>query len=165
MLYFNQVIQFGLKRFVLASRSAGVGGFIIPDLPAEEASSLLELCNRYGLSLIFLVAPNSTRSRIRRICSMGNGFVYLVAYTGTTGRQDRISYNSLRPVIRFIRACTERPVYIGFGISSAQKAKSASHICDGIVVGSHFIKLLWRTGNSVRRVGLEINRMANSLNN
>ena len=88
MGYYNPILRYGLERLAADSAAAGVDGFIVPDLPAEESDELLDACRRHGRDLIFLLAPTSTDERIADVAARASGFIYCVSLTGVTGARD-----------------------------------------------------------------------------
>ena len=138
MGYFNPFYHKGMDYFIGKALSLGVGGFIIPDLPYEEAKSYKVLVQGAGLSLIDFVAPTDSNERITQILSDSNKFVYLVAYAGITGSGRE---EDLQPIIRHIKEVTDTPVYIGFGVNE-KTAKEKAVGVDGVIVGSAFVSIL-----------------------
>ena len=134
MTYVNPVFAWGAERFFGAFAEAGLDGVILPDLPPDEDEALVDAAQDAGLETVFLLAPTSTDDRIRTVVARTTGFVYTVSVTGVTGARDRLP--DLSPLVRRIRAHTDRPVAVGFGISGAETARQAARVADGVVVGS-----------------------------
>jgi tryptophan synthase alpha chain len=141
MGYFNPFLRFGLERIVEEAASVGADGFIVPDLPAEEAGEFAALCRGHGRDLIFLVAPTSTEHRLREVGATGSGFVYCVSLTGVTGARDHLS-PELPAYIARVRAATNLPLAIGFGISTAEHVRQVGQVADGAIVASALINYL-----------------------
>lgn len=141
MTYYNPILQFGLKDFCRQSVNAGVDGFIVPDLPAEENTPLQDLADQYGLDLIPLVAPTSPPERIKAICSRGSGFVYCISVTGVTGGNAAIN-TDLYTLGSTVKSCTSLPVAIGFGVSDPAAARQVAPHADAVVVGSALVRLM-----------------------
>ena len=139
MTSYNILTAYGLKKFVDDSSLAGVNGFIIPDLPLEESTRLAEFTRGKHIDLIFLLAPNSSQNRIKAVSKASTGFIYLMSITGITGVRKSFS-GSIRQTISKIRKYSNKPVAIGFGISTPQQAKEAAKIGDGVIVGSAIVK-------------------------
>jgi tryptophan synthase alpha chain len=139
MTYYNLVFRYGEERFVHDARTAGVDGLILPDLPPDEAGNLLRHAGRSGPDIIFLLAPTSTDDRIRKVARTSSGFIYYVPVTGITG-----SRFSLDPLIEShmgrIRNITDKPVAVGFGISTPEEAAVISRYADGVIIGSAIVK-------------------------
>lgn len=136
MGYFNAFFNKGMEYFIAQADALGAKGFIIPDLPHEEAS--LYKPQMGNISLIDFVAPTDSPERIKLLTKEAKDFIYLVAYAGITGsdKNEDISH-----VIANIKASTNTPVYIGFGVN-AQTAKQKAQGVDGVIVGTAFIKIL-----------------------
>jgi tryptophan synthase alpha chain len=147
MGYINPLIAYGLERCVHDATAAGASGFIVPDLPPEEAGELLGYCDQNGLALIPMLAPTSTPDRIRQVVSNARGFVYLVSVTGVTSARDSLPPD-LTDYVRRVRGLTTLPLAIGFGISQPEQVKTISTLADGVLVGSALIRLIESKGLS-----------------
>jgi len=138
MGYFNPFYHKGMDRFIAEAKKAGVNGFIIPDLPFEEAKPYKPSVEAAGMSLIDFIAPTDSKARIEQIVTDAQKFIYLVAYAGITGSGKS---ENLKPIITDIKSFTKTPVYVGFGVdvhTAQEKAKGV----DGVIVGSAFVKVL-----------------------
>jgi len=140
MGYFNPMLQYGLEELARDSAAAGVDGFIVPDLPAEESDELLQACRRHGLDLVFLLAPTSTDERIAAVAERASGFIYCVSLTGVTGQ--RAALPDLRDYLARVRARTDLPLAIGFGVSTPEHVRQVGEVADGAVVASALINFL-----------------------
>lgn len=140
MGYYNPMLQYGLERLAADSAVAGVDGFIVPDLPAEESDELLNVCRRHGLDVIYLLAPTSTDERIDAVAERASGFIYCVSLTGVTGQRDRLP--DLSAYISRVRARTDVPLAIGFGVSTPDHVRQIGQIADGAVIASAMINFL-----------------------
>lgn len=141
MSYWNPILQYGVERTIVEASAAGIDGFLISDLPPEEAQGWLQRSREVGLETIFLLAPTSPESRIRLVASEGSGFIYCVARLGVTGAQRELPAD-LFALIDKIKSYSSRPVAVGFGISTpAHVAQVCSH-ADGAVVGSALVKII-----------------------
>ena len=138
MGYFNPFYHKGMETFIAEATSAGVKGFIIPDLPFEEAQPYKPAIEGAGLDLIDFIAPTDTPERIAMIAREARRFLYLVAYAGLTGSGQS---EELAPIVERIREHTETPVYVGFGVTP-ETAKEKAQGVDGVIVGSAFVKIL-----------------------
>lgn len=139
MTYYNPVYKYEEKRFVKDAVDAGVNGVIIPDLPVEEGRDFIKISRIHGLDTIFLIAPTSTKERIKKIISECRGFIYYVSITGITGAKLILDKNVVEH-INLIKSLTDLPVSIGFGVSTPEEAKKVSEIGDGVIVGSAIVK-------------------------
>ncbi len=143
MSYLNPLLAYGLERLPVAAREAGVGGFIVPDLPFEESDELRAALDAEGLALVQMVTPVTPPSRLAVLCGASGGFVYAVTMTGTTGKSVAVPDDVLAYMDR-VRAISPVPVCAGFGIRSAEQVtRMAGHV-DGVVVGSALVEVLER---------------------
>jgi tryptophan synthase alpha chain len=148
MTYYNLIFKYGEERFVHDAAVAGLDGVILPDLPPEEAGILIPAAKKAGLDMIFLLAPTSTRERIKLVCRVSQGFVYYVSLTGVTGARADIQH-SVKDSLEKIKAVTDKPIGVGFGISTPdQAAQVAQWGADGVIVGSALVKVIEENGNS-----------------
>jgi len=141
MSYYNPIYQYGIERFAEDAATAGVDGVIIPDLPPEEAEATMDACQAHGVDLVFLLAPTSNVDRIRIVAQRSRGFIYLVSVMGTTGARERIA-GDLPGFVARVRAETDRPLAVGFGISSPDQAAQVAALADGVIVGSALIRAI-----------------------
>jgi tryptophan synthase alpha chain len=141
MGYLNPILHYGPAKFCAACGDAGVNGLIIPDLPPGELPALDEAAGKYGLDMISFLAPNSSEERIKEIAGKAKGFIYVVSVTGVTGVRDGFS-TGLKEFTGRVRKHTSLPLCIGFGISSAEHARQAAGLADGIIIGSRIIQLM-----------------------
>jgi tryptophan synthase alpha chain len=139
--YFNPIARYGLPRLARDARDAGVDGVLVTDLPPEEADDWLAAARPCGLDTVFLAAPTSPPDRLRRIAAASRGFVYALSRTGVTGEQARLS-DDAQPLVERLRALTDEPVALGFGISTPEQAAAAAAVADGVVVGSALVRFL-----------------------
>lgn len=149
MGYYNPFLRFGLARLAAVSADAGVNGFIVPDLPPEEAVELRDSLDRQGLDLIGFAAPSSTDARLANLDQTARGFVYCVSLTGTTGARASLSEN-LEVFIGRVRARTSLPLAVGFGVSRPEHVQRVARLADGAVVASALIDLWDKTDPSER---------------
>lgn len=143
MTYYNPVLRYGLERFAADAAAAGVDGIIPSDVPPEEADEWLPHARQHGLDTIFLLAPTSTDERIQRVAEKASGFVYCVSRTGVTGTQSALP-EDLQALIARIRARTNKPLAVGFGISTPEHVREVSRWADGAVVGSALVNAIAR---------------------
>ena len=138
MGYFNPFYHKGMNHFIAKANEVGVNGFIIPDLPLEEAAQYKPSVEAAGLSLIDFIAPTDSEVRIKEIVTDAKKFIYLVAYAGITGAGKS---EDLQPIITNIKKYSQTPVYVGFGVDQ-NTAKEKAEGVDGVIVGSAFVKVL-----------------------
>ncbi|MBT0663189.1 tryptophan synthase subunit alpha [Geobacter pelophilus] len=143
MGYYNPILQYGLERFVADAARAGVDGVLLVDLPPEEAGVFRKLADAAGITTIFLLTPTSDEARMKRVFSLGSGFLYYVSVTGVTGARQQVEV-SVADRVSAIRQRTKLPVVVGFGVSTPEQAGQLAAIADGVVVGSALVKLFER---------------------
>ena len=141
MGYLNPVLAYGAARFCVDAEQAGVDGLIVVDMPAEESDELLPHMKKGGLDLIRLVAPTTNETRLPFVLKEATGFVYYVAIAGITGTRSASGQELAQPIPR-VRAHTDLPIAIGFGIRNADQAGQAVQVADGVVVASALIETL-----------------------
>lgn len=144
MTYANVVYSYGAEIFISTCHKIGIQGLILPDLPYEEKEEFLDLCHRYEVDLISLIAPTSD-DRIAMIAKEAEGFVYLVSSLGVTGTRTEIQ-TDLTSIVKMIREHTEIPCAIGFGIARPEQARAMAALSDGAIVGSAIIKIIEQYG-------------------
>ncbi len=154
MTYYNLIFKYGEERFVQDAAAAGLDGLILPDLSPEEAGTLAPLAKKAGLDTIFLLAPTSTAERIKVVTKLSQGFVYYVSLTGVTGARAGGVQASVHDSLVRIKASTDKPVAVGFGISTPdQAAQVAGWGADGVIVGSALVKVIEEHAGSPELVG------------
>src|SRR6185437_10876376 len=154
-IYFNLIHKVGLEKFITDAARAGVDGLLVLDLPPEESENYEALMSKAGLCNIYLVAPTTPENRIGLIVKRGAGFIYYVSREGVTGMQQKIS-DTIASMTAKIRANTDLPIAIGFGISNPEQAKSVARFAEAIVVGSAVVNQIAEHGKNpdlVSRVG------------
>jgi tryptophan synthase alpha chain len=139
MGYLNPVEVMGYAAFAKAAKQAGVDGVLTVDLPPEEADELGSALRAQQLDPIFLLAPTSDHERIKLICAAASGYVYYVAVKGVTGAGN-LDVQAVADKLEQIRALTDLPVGVGFGIKDAQSAAAVSAVADAVVVGSALVQ-------------------------
>jgi tryptophan synthase alpha chain len=139
MTYANLVFRAGADLFCRRLADAGLSGLIVPDLPVDEAAVVEAAARGSGLDLIMLVAPVTPDDRLAEIVTRGGGFLYAVSVMGTTGVRERLG-DAAGALAARVRAITERPVLIGFGISGPAQAAEAARVADGVVVGAALMR-------------------------
>ena len=146
-IYFNLIHRVGLERFIRDAAKAGVDGLLVLDLPPEESDNYEALMKRNGLCHIYLVAPTTPEDRLEFIVKRGSGFIYYISREGVTGMQKKVASN-LAQQIANIRAHTELPIAVGFGISTPEQAGLVAQSADGVVVGSAVVNQIAKHGKS-----------------
>jgi tryptophan synthase alpha chain len=143
MTYYNPILATGEERFVHAAIKAGVDGLILPDLPPDEADTLIPLAASAGLAVTFLIAPTSTDDRIRLVANASTGFIYAVSVTGVTGARSNVP-TEVPAMLERTRAITDTPVAVGFGVADRATAHAIACVADGVVVGSALVSAAGR---------------------
>lgn len=144
MGYYNPFLAYGIERLCADAAQAGVDGFIVPDLPFEEAGELQAHSRRNGLHYVNFLAPTSPQSRIEMVGGSATGFVYCVALVGTTGARRDLS-PELAPFLKRARAAVSAPLVVGFGISTPAHVAGLVGQADGAIVSSALADLIERT--------------------
>ena len=139
MTYANVVFSYGCDRFLKTAAEIGMDGLILPDVPFEEKAEFDEVCKKYGLDLISLIAPTS-HDRIRTIAKDAEGFVYCVSSLGVTGMRSQIT-TDIGAMVELVKQEKDIPCAVGFGISNPEQAKKMAAQSDGVIVGSAIVKL------------------------
>ncbi len=144
--YYNPILSLGIPEFLRRVVAAGVQGLVVPDLPLEESTTLLEPASLMGIEVIMLVAPTSPPDRMKAIAASAQGFVYLVSVTGVTGMREGMGSN-VGGILNQLRSLTDKPIAVGFGISDPVQAKQVKDLgADGVIVGSAMVKKLATEG-------------------
>jgi tryptophan synthase alpha chain len=144
-IYFNLVHRYGMERFIQDARAAGVDGLLILDLPPEEGAGYEWLMEKAGLSNIYLIAPTTPEDRMEFIAKRGRGFIYYVSREGVTGMQTKVA-DSLNQMVAKIRAHSNLPIAVGFGISTAEQGRLVARSADAVVVGSAIVNQIAQAG-------------------
>ncbi|AVH64895.1 tryptophan synthase subunit alpha [Nostoc sp. 'Peltigera membranacea cyanobiont' N6] len=140
--YYNPILHRGIKTFLAQIATAGARGLVVPDLPLEEAEELIQTAASFGIEVILLVAPTSSKDRILAIARQSQGFIYLVSVTGVTGIRAQIQHR-VKDLITDLRSVTDKPIGVGFGISAPEQAHQVMEWgADAVIVGSAFVKRL-----------------------
>ncbi len=143
MSYLNPLLAFGADRLAETARRAGVGGFIVPDLPFDEGEPMRAAFAARGLALVRMVTPVTQPERLRRICADSQGFVYAVTMTGTTGKHVAVP-QEVTQYLDAVRALSPVPVCAGFGIRGREQLERLRGHVDGVVIGSALVETLER---------------------
>lgn len=163
MTYANVVYSYDAEKFISTCQQIGIDALILPDLPYEEKEEFQPLCRKYGVDLISLIAPTS-ENRIAMIAKEAEGFLYIVSSLGVTGTRTEIK-TDLDSIVKVVRANTNIPCAIGFGISTPEQAKAMAAISDGAIVGSAIIKIIEKYGKEAPKyVGEYVKSMTENLN-
>src|SRR4029078_6113531 len=136
--YFNPLLQYGFKRLCQEAERVGIDGVLVTDLTPEEATEFAAELKAHDLDMIFLIAPTSTDVRLRMVAKQASGFIYAVSRAGVTGTRESVSSEAEKLVTR-MRAFSDLPIVVGFGISSPSQVAEVEKYADGVVVGSAIV--------------------------
>lgn len=150
--YANPVLRMGVEPFAVEAAGAGVDGVLILDLPIEEADDFRAMMARRQIDTIFLLSPTTSDARIRRAAELGSGFLYAISRLGVTGARDQVA-SGAREIVGRIRAATDLPVALGFGISTPEHVREVGRWADAAVVGSALVNVIAEAGAAPDLVG------------
>ncbi len=145
--YANPIFRLGAERFADRARAAGVDGVLVLDLPIEEADEFRNLLAARGIDIILLLSPTTSNERLRQAASLGSGFLYAISRLGVTGARDRIA-DGAQEIVQRIRAVTDLPVALGFGISKPEHVREVGRWADAAVVGSALVAVIAEAGGT-----------------
>jgi len=164
-IYFNLIHRIGLQRFIEDAANAGVDGLLVLDLPPEESENYETLMKQAGLCNIYLIAPTTPEDRMELIAKRAAGFIYYVSREGVTGMQQKIS-DTIASMTSKIRAHTNLPIAIGFGVSTPEQAKTVAGYGEAVVVGSAIVNQIAEHGKSpelVKRAGSFVKSLSDAV--
>lgn len=146
MSYLNPVLAYGLEQLFRDMKKIGISGIIIPDIPVEESDEIISLSRKYDIPAVFLVAPTTPDERMKIIAEKSGGFIYCVSLTGTTGTRDSLSSHVI-DFIRKVRKQTDKPLAVGFGISTTRQIEKLRNSVNGVIMGSRLIEAVKKREN------------------
>jgi tryptophan synthase alpha chain len=162
-IYFNLIHKVGLEKFINDCARVGVDGLLVLDLPPEESDNYESLMKQAGLCHIYLVAPTTPDDRMELIVKRGSGFIYYISREGVTGMQAKVASNLASQVAK-IRAHTDLPVAVGFGVSNPEQVRLVAQNADAVVVGSAIVNQIAEHGRSSDLI-VQVGRYVQSLSN
>ena len=162
MGYLNPMESLGYRNFVDKAREAGVDGVLTVDMPPEESSEFLPMLDEAGIDPIFLLAPNSTDTRIAKMGQLGRGYLYYVSLKGVTGAS-HLNLDDIARKIKEIRQLASLPIAIGFGVKNAETAAAVAKLGDGVVVGSVLVSKIEAAGDDTALALKEITALLSSM--
>jgi tryptophan synthase alpha chain len=139
--YLNPVLRYGLERLAEDAARSGIDGCLLTDAGVEEAHEYVGAMHRHGLDTVFLAAPTSTPRRLKLVAQYSTGFIYLVSRTGVTGERESLSA-AVAPLVCAVRAVTDLPLAVGFGISKPEHVAELGRQVEAVVVGSAIVRLI-----------------------
>lgn len=152
MGYLNPVMYYGIENFCRDCQTVGVDGVILPDLPMEEYEAEYKpIFEKYNLKFIFLISPQTSDDRIKKIDELSSGFIYMVSSSATTGAKGSISDTQIEYFKRVTSLKLKNPLVVGFGISNRETFNNVCQYANGAIIGSAFVRMLdeqndWRRG-------------------
>lgn len=162
MTYANVIFSYGAEKFMKNCKEVGIDGMILPDIPFEEKEEFNQMCNKYDLALISMIAPTS-EERIGMIAQEANGFVYCVSSLGVTGVRTNIT-TDIGAMVKKVKEEKDIPCAVGFGISTPEQAKKMAQYADGVIVGSAIVKLCAAHGeNAPMEIGKYVKEMKDAV--
>mgnify|MGYP000044184260 CR=1 FL=1 len=141
MSYYNPIHHRGPARLVADAAAAGVDGLIVPDLPPEEADELVAAARGHDVKTIFFIAPTSTPERVALVNRAATGFIYCISLTGVTGARAQLP-RELADQLRALRGATDKPLVVGFGVSTPEHVRAMAEVADGCIVGSAVARVI-----------------------
>jgi len=141
MSYYNPIFKYGIEKFSMDCKKYGVSGVIVPDLPFEENGSLRKALKKFNLHLIQFITPFTPPSRVKKILTVSDGFIYYITVAGITGPRDKFSPGLIQKLSK-LKKMTEKKIAAGFGFSNTRQIKGIKKYVDGVIVGSFFLSLL-----------------------
>ncbi len=162
MGYLNPVEVMGYALFSQRAAEAGVDGVLTVDMPPEEADELLVAFESKGIDPIFLISPDSTVDRFKLIAEKSRGFIYYVSLKGVTGVKS-IDTDMVKTKVKTLKAFTDLPIGVGFGIKDAESAAAVSTAADGVVVGSAIIKRIAEAADDQEKILTEVSEFLTGL--
>ncbi len=146
MTYINPIYTYGTEKFMKKCAECGIDGVIVPDVPFEERQEVMDACDAQGVELISMIAPTS-KERINMIAKEAKGFLYCVSSSGIGGVRNNITTN-IREMVHQVKAVSDIPCAVGFGISTPTQAKEMAALSDGAIVGSAIVKIIAKYGKN-----------------
>lgn len=143
MVSYSIVFKTGVEKFLCSAKEAGFDGATIPDLPVEESQALIYTANEKDFRIVCFAAPTTTPDRMEHIAKTTQGFLYYISVVGITGVRDSLP-KDMEENIRRLRGLTDKPIALGFGVSTPEQARVAGSVADGVIVGSALIKEIER---------------------
>jgi tryptophan synthase alpha chain len=145
--YLNPTVRYGVEKLAVDAVKAGIDGCLLTDLSVEEADEYVAPMHANGLDTVFLAAPTSTDRRLQLVAKYSSGFIYLVSRTGVTGERGSVG-EAAEDLVARMRKTTDKPLAVGFGISSARQVSQVGALADGVIVGSAIVRTIEQHGES-----------------
>ncbi len=156
LVYYNLVYQYGPEKFFTDFKAAGGSSVLVADLSIDDEAEVSPLAKAAGLETVFMVTPNTTEERAATIAEKTTGFIYTVSTLGVTGERKKLS-DTVKPLITRLKALTDVPICVGFGISTPQHAKEvAAAGADGVIIGSRIVKIIEQNLDNKEKILTEV---------
>ncbi len=146
MVSYSLIFRSSVEDFISRAKKAELDGATIPDLPVEESEAVLRVASENDFRIICFVAPTTTPERMSRIVSCTQGFLYYISVVGITGVRNALPAD-MRENIKKLKAMTDKPIVLGFGVSTPEQARAVGEVADGVIVGSALVKELEKCSN------------------
>ncbi len=142
LVYYNLIFQYGIAKFFTDFKAAGGTSVLVADLTIDDVDEIAPAAKEAGLETVFMVTPNTTEERIEKIAAHTTGFIYTVSLMGITGARSGLS-DQVKPLISRLKEHTDKPICVGFGISTAEHAAEvAAAGADGVIIGSRIVRMI-----------------------
>jgi len=151
MTYLNPVLAYGVEPFMQRAAAVGVRGILLTDLPPEDGEEILQCAESHGIGSVLLVAPTTSEQRMSTIAQRASAFLYCIAVRGITGARQQTS-DTARDTVARLRKLTDKPIVVGFGISSPEHVRETCSFADGVVVGSALVDWIRQHADSPQLV-------------
>lgn len=156
LVYYNLIFHYGVEKFFADFKAAGGTSVLVADLCIDDADEIAPAAKTAGLETVFMVTPNTSKERIERIAAETTGFIYTVSLMGTTGERSGLS-DRVKPLIARLKKHTDKPICVGFGISTPKHAKEVAQAgADGVIIGSRIVKFIEENLNDIKAIKKEI---------
>jgi tryptophan synthase alpha chain len=163
LMYYNLIHQYGVDRFFQDFHDAGVNSILVADLSIDDAGEVLVPAESAGLDTVFMVTPNTSGERMKRIASKTTGFIYTVSLLGVTGSRDALS-DAVEGLVGKLKALTDVPVCVGFGISKPEHARTVANAgADGVIIGSKLVAMIEDNLSDPGRAATEVAAFLNEV--
>lgn len=142
LVYYNLIYHYGIEQFFSDFKAAGGTSVLVADLTIDDSDEIVPFAEAAGLETVFMVTPNTSDARIKELAEKTTGFIYTVSLMGTTGERTGLS-DLIKPLISRLKSQTDKPICVGFGISSPEHAQEIAHAgADGVIIGSRIVRFI-----------------------
>lgn len=156
LVYYNLIFQYGVDAFLADFKKAGGTSVLVADLSIDDADEIVPAAKAAGLETVFMVTPNMTDERIKKVAEKATGFIYTVSLLGTTGERTGLS-DMVKPLISRLKGLTKQPICVGFGISTPDHAQEVARAgADGVIIGSRIVKFIEDNANNTAEMKKQV---------